>query len=122
MPRRLLCPLLLLFLFGFHAPAQTTLNGAGSTFVYPLLTKWAEQYHKQHPEVQISYLPNGSGAGIAQTMAGMIDFGGTNAPVSDAELAKAKIRIIHDFDLLVRRRVGYQAHRLWPATAASSAA
>ncbi len=94
MPRRLTCVLLLSF-FSFCATAQSTPNGAGSTFVYPILSKWADQYHKQHPDVQISYLPSGSGMGIAQTMAGMLDFGGTDAPVSDAELAKAKVQIIH---------------------------
>lgn len=94
MPRRMLCVVMLLF-FSFVASAQTTLNGAGSTFVYPIMSKWAEEYHKQHPETQVSYLPTGSGAGIAQTMAGMLDFGGTDAPVSDAELAKAKVSIVH---------------------------
>jgi len=94
MPRRMVCAVMPLF-FCFMVYAQTTLNGAGSTFVYPIMSKWAEEYHKQHPETQVSYLPIGSGAGIAQTMAGMLDFGGTDAPVSDAELAKAKVSIVH---------------------------
>jgi len=94
MPRRMPC-VLLLFFFSALASAQTTLNGAGSTFVSPIMSKWAQEYHKQHPEIQVNYLPNGSGAGIALTMAGMIDFGGTDAPVSDAQLAKAKVPVIH---------------------------
>jgi phosphate transport system substrate-binding protein len=94
MPRRMPC-VVALFFVSFLASAQTTLNGAGSTFVYPIMSKWAAEYHKQHPETQVSYLPLGSGAGIAQTMAGMLDFGGTDAPVSDAELAKAKVPVIH---------------------------
>lgn len=77
------------------ALAQTTIHGAGSTFVYPIMSKWAEEYHKSHPDIQISYLPNGSGAGIALTLSGMIDFGGTDAPVSDAQLAKAAVRVVH---------------------------
>jgi len=59
------------------------------------MAKWAEEYHKTHPEIQISYLPNGSGAGIAMTLSGMLDFGGTDAPVSDAQLAKAAVKVIH---------------------------
>jgi len=94
MPRRMPC-VVVLFFVSFLASAQTTLNGAGSTFVYPIMSKWAAEYHKQHSETQVSYLPLGSGAGIAQTMAGMLDFGGTDAPVSDAELAKAKVPVIH---------------------------
>jgi phosphate transport system substrate-binding protein len=94
MPRRMPC-VIVLFFVSFLASAQTTLNGAGSTFVYPIMSKWAAEYHKQHQETLVSYLPLGSGVGIAQTMAGMLDFGGTDAPVSDAELAKAKVSVIH---------------------------
>lgn len=75
--------------------AQTTIQGAGSTFVYPIMSKWATEYHKIHPEVQVSYLPNGSGAGIAQTLNGMLDFGGTDAPVTDAQLSKATVKVTH---------------------------
>jgi phosphate transport system substrate-binding protein len=59
------------------------------------MSKWAAEYHKSHPDVQISYLPNGSGAGIALAISGMIDFGGTDAPVSNAQLAKAAVKVIH---------------------------
>jgi len=82
-------------LLGSFAQAQTTIHGGGSTFVYPIMSKWAAEYHKVHPEIQISYLPNGSGAGIALTLTGMFDFGGTDAPVSDAQLAKAAVKVIH---------------------------
>ncbi|MGO9539004.1 MAG: phosphate ABC transporter substrate-binding protein PstS [Terriglobales bacterium] len=74
---------------------QTTIFGAGSTFVSPIMSKWAEQYHKIHPDIQISYLANGSGAGIGLTLTGMVDFGGTDAPVSDAQLAQAKVKVSH---------------------------
>ena len=85
----------LLGLFCSLGQGQTTIHGAGSTFVYPIMAKWAEEYHKTHPEIQISYLPNGSGAGIGLTLSGMLDFGGTDAPVSDAQLAKAAVKVIH---------------------------
>ncbi len=94
MPFRMAC-VVVLFFVSLLTSAQTTLNGAGSTFVYPIMSKWAAEYHKQHAETQVSYLPLGSGAGIAQTMEGMLDFGGTDAPVSDAELARAKVPVIH---------------------------
>jgi len=78
-----------------YAHAQTTIHGAGSTFVYPIMSRWSEEYHKTHPDVLISYIPNGSGAGIALTLSGMLDFGGTDAPVSDAQLAKAVVKVVH---------------------------
>lgn len=74
---------------------QKTIFGAGSTFVSPIMSKWAEQYHKIHPDVQISYLANGSGAGIGLTLTGMVDFGGTDAPVSDGQMAQAKVKVSH---------------------------
>ena len=93
MLRRMAC-VLALFLIPLLASAQTTLNGAGSSFVYPIMSKWAGEYHKLHPEIQMSYYPNGSWPGMVLTMAGMIDFGATDAPVSDAQLAKATIPVI----------------------------
>jgi phosphate transport system substrate-binding protein len=95
MLNRIFC--LLLFFSSLCIPAvgQVALNGAGSTFVFPIFSKWAAEYQKQRPEIRISYLPNGSGAGIALTMAGMLDFGGTDAPVDDVELSKSKIQLLH---------------------------
>lgn len=86
---------LLLSFFSLRATAQTALYGAGSTFVAPIMSKWIYEYHRIHPDVVISYLPNGSGAGIALTLSGMLDFGGTDAPVSDAQLATATVKAIH---------------------------
>jgi len=93
MARRIL--LLLTVLFSVYTAAQVTLFGAGSTFVYPIFSKWTAVYQRQHPDVRIGYLPVGSGAGIAQTLMGTIDFGGTDAPVSDAELNQSKIKVLH---------------------------
>jgi len=80
--------------FSFLASAQTTLNGAGSAFVYPVMSKWAAEYHKLHPEIRMSYYPNGSWPGMVMTMAGMIDFGATDAPVTGAQLAKATVPVV----------------------------
>lgn len=74
---------------------QTTIFGAGSTFVSPIMSRWAQEYHKVHPDIQISYLANGSGAGIGLTLTGMVDFGGTDAPVSDAQMAQAPVKVSH---------------------------
>ncbi len=94
MPRRIPC-LAVLFFFSFVASAQTTLNGAGSAFVFPIMSKWAAEYHKLHPEIRISYYPNGSWSGMVLTMAGMIDFGATDAQISKAQLTKAQVPVIH---------------------------
>ena len=71
------------------APASAqTITGAGSTFVYPVLAAWAQAYQREHPGVRFNYQSIGSGAGIAQYTAGTVDFGATDAPLTNAELAK----------------------------------
>lgn len=70
--------------------AQVTLTGAGSTFAYPLYSSWASEYHKNHPNVQVNYQSIGSGGGIRQVSAGTVDFGGTDGPMTDPQLAEAK--------------------------------
>jgi len=93
--RRFLAPLLLcLILLGTSGWAQT-LNGAGATFPYPIYSKWFNEYHKAHPDVQINYQSIGSGGGIRQLTAGTVDFGASDGPMSDQQLAEAKFRIFH---------------------------
>src|SRR5881398_3455366 len=77
------------------AAAQTTLNGAGATFPYPIYSKWFSEYHKQHPEVEINYQSIGSGGGIRQVLAGTVDFGATDGPMTDDQLSQAKTKIFH---------------------------
>ena len=60
------------------------LNGAGSTFVYPLMTTWSAQY-KNVANVQVNYQGVGSGAGINAIIAKNVDFGATDAPLSSAQ-------------------------------------
>jgi phosphate transport system substrate-binding protein len=86
--------LLSLALLGTVAPAQT-LNGAGATFPYPIYSKWFSEYHKAHPDVQINYQSIGSGGGIRQVLAGTVDFGASDGPMSDEQLAQAKVKIFH---------------------------
>jgi phosphate transport system substrate-binding protein len=75
--------------------AQTTLNGAGATFPYPMYSKWFSKYHDVHPDIQFNYQSIGSGGGIRQVLAGTVDFGATDGPMSDEQLAQAKIKILH---------------------------
>jgi phosphate transport system substrate-binding protein len=75
--------------------AQTTLNGAGATFPNPIYSKWFSEYHKAHPDIQINYQPIGSGGGIRQVLAGTVDFGATDGPMTDEQLSQAKTKILH---------------------------
>ena len=68
--------------------ADATITGAGSTFVYPVLSKWASDFKKAGGE-EINYQSIGSGGGIAQIKAGTVDFGATDKPLSGEELAAA---------------------------------
>jgi len=76
-------------------PAPVTLAGAGSTFIYPMLSRWTREYRKTHPAVQISYDPVGSGRGISRVLAGNVDFGASDGPLSDAQIAHAERRVLH---------------------------
>jgi len=69
---------------------QISLTGAGSTFAYPLYSTWAYQYHKVHPNVEVNYQSIGSGGGIRQLIAGTVDFGATDGPMTDGQLAEAQ--------------------------------
>ena len=75
--------------------AQTTLNGAGATFPNPIYQKWFSEYHKAHPDVEFNYQSIGSGGGIRQVLAGTVDFGASDGPMSDEQLAQAKTKILH---------------------------
>ena len=74
---------------------QTTLNGGGATFPYPMYSKWFSEYNKLHPDVQINYQSIGSGGGIRQVLNGTVDFGASDGPMSDEQLKEAKTRILH---------------------------
>jgi phosphate transport system substrate-binding protein len=67
--------------------ASSQVTGAGSTFVYPVLSAWAADYRKQ-TETSVNYQSIGSGGGIAQVEAGTVDFGATDQPLKSDELAK----------------------------------
>jgi phosphate transport system substrate-binding protein len=74
------------------------INGAGATFPYPIYSKWFNEYAQQHSNVKINYQSIGSGGGIRQVTAGTVDFGASDGPMSDAQLAEAKghgVNIVH---------------------------
>jgi phosphate transport system substrate-binding protein len=70
------------------AGAAQQITGAGSTFVYPVLSAWAADYQKQSG-ASVNYQSIGSGGGVAQIKAGTVDFGATDQPLDPAELASA---------------------------------
>lgn len=69
---------------------SVALTGAGATFPYPLYTKWISEYAKVTPGIAINYQSIGSGGGIRQVTEGTVDFGASDAPMSDEQLLKAK--------------------------------
>ena len=87
--------LLVCALLTVPAIAQTTLNGAGATFPYPMYSKWFSEYHKLHPDIQINYQSIGSGGGIRQVINGTVDFGASDGPMTDEMLKEAKTKILH---------------------------
>src|SRR5271167_2880547 len=71
------------------------LNAAGATFPYPIYSKWFDVYHTAHPNVEINYQSIGSGGGIRQLQSGTVDFGASDGPMSDDQLAQSKFKILH---------------------------
>src|SRR5437879_13750020 len=90
MTRRLLMVALASFSFAGAARADGLLiNGAGATFPYPLYSKWFSEYNKLHPDLKFNYQSIGSGGGVKQITEKTVDFGASDAPMSDDELKKA---------------------------------
>lgn len=94
---KLLCALAVLLALGTIAAAdgQVLLNAAGATFPYPIYSKWFDQYHQSHGNVQINYQSIGSGGGIRQLLDKTVDFGASDGPMSDEQLKQASVKILH---------------------------
>jgi phosphate transport system substrate-binding protein len=71
------------------------INGAGATFPFPLYSKWMADYNQKRPDVRINYQSIGSGGGIRQISAGTVDFGATDAPMTEDEIKKVPRKILH---------------------------
>jgi phosphate transport system substrate-binding protein len=72
-----------------------TLNGAGAVFPQPMYSKWFSEFHKLHPQIQFNYQAVGSGAGIHHVLAGTVDFGATDIPMSNEQLEQATVKLLH---------------------------
>ena len=77
------------------AHAQLLINGAGATFPYPIYSKWFDEYAKVDPSVRFNYQSIGSGGGQKQITAQTVDFGASDGPMSDENLAKAPGKLLH---------------------------
>ena len=87
--------LLVLAIGATGAFAQLTINGAGATFPYPIYSKWFNEYAKVDPSVRFNYQSIGSGGGQKQILAQTVDFGASDGPMSDENLAKAPGKLLH---------------------------
>lgn len=77
------------------ASAQVQLNGAGATFPNIIYQNWMLTYNQTHPDVKLNYQSIGSGGGIRQFSDGTVDFGGTDAPMSDSAIAAINGNVLH---------------------------
>ncbi len=77
-------------------PTKMKISGAGATFPYPLYKEWLQDYNKAHKDLNITYNPVGSGEGIRLFVKQEVDFGASDAAMSDAEMAKVdrKVKLI----------------------------
>src|SRR2546425_10888170 len=87
--------LLLLAALPAAALAQVQLNGAGATFPNIIYSNWMLTYNQTHPDVKLNYQSIGSGGGIRQFSDGTVDFGATDAPMSDSAIAAISGNVLH---------------------------
>jgi len=80
---------------GATAAGPLTINGAGATFPYPLYSKWFYEYSNANPGVRFNYQSIGSGGGIKQIIAGTVNFGATDAPMTEEGMKKLPGPILH---------------------------
>src|ERR1700761_1711907 len=77
------------------AAGAQNITAAGATFPYPIYNRWFTEYAQAHPNVHINYQSIGSGGGILQTSQGTVDFGASDMPVTDEQIASAKVKFMH---------------------------
>src|SRR5467141_1806666 len=87
--------LLLLAALPAAALAQVQLNGAGATFPNIIYQNWMLTYNQAHPDAKLNYQSIGSGGGIRQFSDGTVDFGGTDAPMTDSAIAAINGNVLH---------------------------
>jgi len=84
-----------LFALSVSAVQAQKLTGAGATFPYPIYSKWFSEYSAAHSGVEVNYQSIGSGGGIRQVTAGLVDFGASDMPMTDEMLASSKVKLLH---------------------------
>lgn len=85
----------LLWVAAASAGDKVQLTGAGATFPFPIYSKWFSEYAARNPGVEINYQSIGSGGGIRQILDKTVDFGASDAPMADDQLAKANPPLLH---------------------------
>jgi phosphate transport system substrate-binding protein len=80
---------------GGGAETTVTLDGAGSTFVNPLMSRWSSEYDHVDAHVRVNYQSIGSGGGIRQLIAHTVKFGATDGPMTDEQLHEAGAPVVH---------------------------
>jgi phosphate transport system substrate-binding protein len=84
-----------LFVGGSGLAQTVQINGAGATFPFPIYSKWFDEYHKLHPEIEINYQSIGSGGGIRQMTEQTVFFGASDGPMTDDQLKAAPGAVLH---------------------------
>ncbi|MGB6975470.1 MAG: phosphate ABC transporter substrate-binding protein PstS [Terracidiphilus sp.] len=92
--KKLLIAMGLFAMAGSMLSAQK-LTAAGSTFDYPIFSKWFAEYGAAHPGVEINYASIGSGGGIKQFCSGLVDFGASDMPLTDGMINSCKVKLVH---------------------------
>ncbi|PIU00394.1 MAG: phosphate ABC transporter substrate-binding protein PstS [Bdellovibrionales bacterium CG10_big_fil_rev_8_21_14_0_10_45_34] len=83
-------------ILAFSASAHSALiNGAGATFPYPLYSKWISEFTAKNTDVRLNYQSMGSGTGISKLIDQTIDFGASDAPMTEEQLKSAPREVIH---------------------------
>ena len=94
-PWKVTLPAMAVLVITIPAGYSQKLNAAGASFPGPIYQKWFGEWHKVHPEVEINYAPVGSGAGIRHLTEGTVDFGASDMPLKDDQIAALKVRTFH---------------------------
>ena len=98
MKKQVLCLTIGLAVASSAGIAALSVTGAGATFPYPIYSKWFNEYHKLHGDIDINYQSIGSGGGIKNVTDGTVDFGASDGPMNDQQIADYKQK--HGFEIL----------------------
>jgi phosphate transport system substrate-binding protein len=77
------------------ADAPKVIDGAGASLPFPLYAKWSTEFGRVDTSVRVNYQPLGSGAGMRQMSDGVLDFGATDEPMSDEQVKRSPVPLVH---------------------------